>query len=95
MALYIILSRVSPHAFDDPADFKKMAETVSEKIKTQCPDVKWKESFVTLGQYDVVDIVESENPDQVGRAAMLIRAYGRSVTETMPANDWKSFLKTL
>jgi len=95
MATYIILSRISPLAFDDPSGFKKLADTVSEKIRTQCPDVKWKESFVTLGRFDVVDIVESDDPHQVGRAAMLIRAYGRSETETMPATEWKAFLKTL
>ncbi|MDQ7782023.1 MAG: GYD domain-containing protein [Desulfomonilaceae bacterium] len=95
MATYIILSRISPHAFDDPDGFKKLADAVSEKIKTQCPAVKWKESFVTMGRFDVVDIVESDDPQQVGRAAMLIRAYGKSETETMPATEWKSFLKAL
>lgn len=37
MAAYIILSRFSPEAFRDPKDFKKLAETVSSKIKSDCP----------------------------------------------------------
>lgn len=95
MATYIILSRVSPLAFDDPKGFTRMAKTVSEQIKKECPGVTWKESFATFGRFDVVDIVESDDPDQVGRAAMIIRAYGKSHTETMPATPWKKFLKTL
>ncbi|MEW6137992.1 MAG: GYD domain-containing protein [Thermodesulfobacteriota bacterium] len=95
MATYVILSRISPLAFDDPKDFPRIAKTVSEKIKKECPGVTWKESFVTYGRFDVVDIVESDDPDQVGKAAMIIRAYGKSETETMLATPWKEFLKTL
>jgi uncharacterized protein with GYD domain len=57
MATYIILSRVSPTAFNDPKDFTKLAKSVSERIKKECPGVKWKSSFATMGRFDVVDIV--------------------------------------
>ena len=95
MATYIILSRVSPEALGDPQNFRKLAATVSEKIKKECPGVKWKESFVVMGRFDTVDIVESEDPHQVERAAMIIRGYGHSVTETMLATPWKDFLARL
>lgn len=95
MAKYVILSRVSPHAFEDPKEFKKLAETVAEKIKSQCPGVKWKDSYATLGRFDVVDIVESDDPNQVARAAMIIRSYGKSDTETLPATPWKKFLEDI
>ena len=95
MAAYVILSRISPLAFDDPKKFGHLAKTVSEEIRKQCPAVKWKASFATLGHFDVVDIVESDDPAQVAKAAMIIRAYGRSETETMPATPWNDFLKTL
>lgn len=95
MGTYVILSRLSPHAFEDPKDFRKLAATVSETIKRHCPGVKWKESFSTLGRFDVVDIVESDDPQQVARAAMIIRAYGKSETETLAATPWKQFLEML
>jgi uncharacterized protein with GYD domain len=93
MATYIILSRVSPTAFNDPKDFTKLAKSVSEQIKKECPAVKWKDSFATMGRFDVVDIVESDDPDQVAKAAMIIRAYGKSQTETMSAIPWDNFLR--
>lgn len=55
----------------------------------------WKQSFVTLGRFDVVDIVESRDPQQVARAALLIRGYGHATTETMPATPWEDFLDSL
>lgn len=95
MATYIILSRLSPEAVRDPRDFKKLAEKVSEKIKSECPGVDWKSSFGTMGRFDVVDIVEADDPKQIEKAAMLIRSYGHATTETMPATPWKDFLNTL
>jgi uncharacterized protein with GYD domain len=95
MATYVILSRISPDAFRDPKDFKKMAEAVSSKIAKECKGVVWKQSFATLGRFDVVDIVESNDPAQIERAAMIIRAYGHSATETLPATPWKQFLTNL
>ena len=54
---YVILSRLSTGAIRDPADFKQLAATVSEKIKAECPGIVWKNSYVTLGRFDVVDVV--------------------------------------
>ena len=95
MATYVILSRFSPEAFNDPKDLKKLARTVSAEIKKQCPAIHWKTSFATLGRFDVVDIVESDDPQQIARAAMIIQAYGHSTTETLSAAPWDEFLQTL
>ncbi len=95
MATYIILSRFSPEAFRDPKDFKELAKEVSTKIKSERPGVKWKDSFATLGRLDVVDIVEADDPKQMEKAAMIIRAYGHSTTETPVATPWKEFLALL
>ncbi len=59
MSTYVILSQLTPGAFTDPKDFKKMAETVSEKIKNECPGVTWKYSFATMGRF------ESEHIQQI------------------------------
>ena len=95
MATYVILSRFSPEAFRDPKDFKKLAADVSSKIKSECPGVRWKDSFATLGRFDVVDIVEADDAKQIEKAAMIIRAYGHSTTETLVATPWKEFLAML
>ena len=73
MTTYIILSRFSPEAFADPRDFKQLARAVSEKIKSECPGVVWKDSFALMGRFDVIDIVESDDPEQVEKTAMTIR----------------------
>lgn len=95
MTTYIMLSRFSPEAFEDPKNFRDLAAAVSEKIKRLCPDVTWKGSFATLGRFDVVDLIEADDPKQIEKAAMIIRAYGHSTTETLVATPWKEFLSVL
>ena len=95
MTTYVILCRVSPEAFRDIKGFKQLAEKVAEKIKIDCPGVVWKESFSLMGHYDVIDIVESDDPKQVEKAAMIIRAYGHATTEILVATPWQEFLSKL
>jgi len=95
MATYIILSRLAPDAFSDPKDFRKIAKTVAEKIKKECPKVHWRQSYATLGRVDVVDVVESNDLEQVERAALIIRAYGHASTETLVATPWDQFINSL
>jgi uncharacterized protein with GYD domain len=95
MTTYVILSRFSPEAFREPREFKKLAAEVSSKIKSECPGIRWRDSYATLGRFDVVDVVEAQDPEQVNKAAMIIRAYGHSTTETLPATPWKNFLAML
>ena len=52
---------------------------MTEKIKTECPRIVWKESFATLGRFDVVDIAQAADPKEVEKAVMIIRAYGHSI----------------
>ncbi len=95
MNTYIILSRFSPDAFDNPKHFLELAEQVSKKIKAECPGIRWKDSYAVLGRFDVVDIVEASDAKDIEKAAMIIRAYGKSTTETLLATPWKEFLAGL
>ena len=95
MATYILMTEFAPGILADSDGFKEKASMVSRKIAAECPGVKWKESFVTNGSYDVVDIVESDDPKQVEKAAMIIKRYGHSHVETMFATQWKEWLNML
>ncbi len=95
MNTYIILSRFSAKSFSEPKDFLKLAEQVSKKIRQDCPNVIWKDSYATLGRFDVVDVVEAPDPKDIEKGAMIIRGYGHSTTETLLATPWKDFLAGL
>ena len=68
---------------------------MAARIKSDCPKVIWKDSYATLGRFDVVDIVDANDVKEVEKAAMIIRALGHSITETLLATPWNAFLATL
>jgi len=95
MSTYIILRRLPPAALDDPRHSLELADQVSRKIKDECPNVRWKESYATLGRYDVVDVVETEDPKEIDKVTTIIQAYGHSTTDTLIGTPWKQFLAGL
>lgn len=95
MAMYVILTRLQPGAYSSPKDLKSIARDVAGEIKQECPAVQWKYSYATMGRWDVVDVVESDDPRQVEKAAMIIRARGKAMTETMQATPWHDFIDAL
>lgn len=95
MATYIILSKFSIRAFDDHKQFKELAFDTAEKIRAECPGVTWLQSFATIGRYDVINIVEADDPKLVEKSAMIIRAFQHSTTETLLATPWSEFLEML
>ena len=64
MATYVILSKLSPESVQDLGGFRKLAETVSQQIRAQCPNVRWKDSYALMGRFDVLDIVEADNVEE-------------------------------
>ncbi len=95
MATYVIFTRLSPGSFKDPEQFRQVAHQVSQRIKDECPTVRWQDSYALMGRFDVVDIVEADNPADVEKAALIIRAEASATTETMHATPWEQFLTKL
>ncbi len=95
METYVILSHFSTDAVAEPGEMPELARLVSEKIKSQCPDVHWRHSWATMGYFDVVDIIEAPNFETVEKVLMIIRAYGHAETQAMPAVPWKTFISDL
>lgn len=95
MQSYIILSRFHPAAYQSPAELRDLAHQVKQKVREECTGVEWVDSYATLGNYDVVDIVRAADIREVERAAMIIRIHGHATTTTLPANPWKTFLSNL
>jgi len=95
MATYVLLSRIEPEVTGDADSFRRIADTVKQTIRKECPGVTWKDSYVTFGRFDVVDIFEAPDETTAQRVAMIIRRHGHTKTETMLAIPWKEFLANL
>lgn len=95
MATYVLLSRMSPDVTADTGSFRQIADKVKQAIRKECPEVSWKDSYVTFGRFDAVDVFEAPNERDAQKVAMIIRRLGKTTTETMQAIPWKDFLSDL
>ena len=91
MATYILLTRVAPEAIKEPKAFEDLGQRVTEKLRAECPEVKWVASYAVLGPYDYVDIFEAPDNEAAAKVALVIRSFGHATTETWAATPWERF----
>lgn len=92
MATYIMLTRLSPEALTRPGSVADLNKKVEDRIRQECPGVKWIANYAVLGPCDYVDIFEAPDTDAATRVALLVRSFGHATTETWVATPWDRFL---
>ena len=91
MATYVVLTRLTPEAVKSPADLKRLEKSVSERIRQECPQVKWLANYAILGPHDYLDLFEAPDEATAVKVVMIIRSFGHAQTETWTALPWKRF----
>ena len=91
MATYAMLTRLSPEALTKPEAFMELNRKVADRIKQECPGVKWLANYAVLGPCDYLDIFEAPDADAATRVSLLVRLFGHATTETWLVTPWDRF----
>ncbi len=91
MATYVVLTQLTPEAVKSPADLKRLEKAVAERVRKECPQVKWLANYAILGPYDYLDLFEAPDESVAARVVMIIRSFGHAQTETWTALPWERF----
>jgi uncharacterized protein with GYD domain len=92
MATYVMLTRLSPEALTTPGAVEELNKKVEDRIRAECPGVKWLANYAVLGPCDYLDLFEAPDTDTATRVSLLIRSLGHATTETWLATPWDRFL---
>jgi uncharacterized protein with GYD domain len=95
MPTYVLLSSFSSDAIIEPEEMASLNSTVKKRVKKECADVVWKDSYVLLGRYDSLDIFTAPDNETASKVAMVIRSFGHATTEILPATQWEAFQSLL
>jgi uncharacterized protein with GYD domain len=62
-----------------------------DRIRAECPNVEWLQSYAAFGRFDYLDVIEAQDLDAAAKVAVLLRSYGRAHAEVMPVLEWTRF----
>lgn len=93
MATFIMLTRLSHQALHSPGSLESLSHEVMERIRKDCPDVEWKQSYVVLGPADYLDIFTAPDIEAAMKVAAVIRTFGHATTEVWGATEWDRFVQ--
>ncbi len=93
MATYVLLTRLSPEALTGPEAVEELNNRVEDRIKRDCPDIRWVANYAILGGCDYLDIFEAPDVDTATKVALIVRSMGHATTETWLATPWERFVR--
>lgn len=91
MPLFILLTRISTEAIHQPRSFDTIERHVIERVRAECPEVKWVNNYAVMGPWDYLDVFSAPDVDTAMRVSVLVRTYGHAHTEVWPAMHWDDF----
>jgi len=91
MPTFVMLTRLTPESVKSPGDLQRLELAVSDRVRKECPQVKWLANYAILGPYDYLDIFEAPDDASAARVVMIVRSFGHALTETWTALPWERF----
>ena len=95
MALFVLMTRLTPGAVKDAETRRAMGKEWLGKVKSACPEVKWLAHYALLGRYDFMDVYEAPDDETAHKVALISRSEGALSAESWPAIPYDRYLKLL
>jgi uncharacterized protein with GYD domain len=92
MPTYAMLTRLSPEALARPESVGDLNRQVEDRLKRECPGVRWLANYAVLGPCDYLDIFEAPDVDTATKVSLLVRSFGHATTETWMVTPWERFM---
>lgn len=91
MTTFIMLTRLNTDAVRSPRSLEQLERDVMKRIREECPDVEWLNSYAVLGPCDYLDVFIADSIETAAKVSALIRTFGHAQTEIWTATEWDRF----
>jgi len=95
MPTYVMMTKLSPELAKDVKQRADHGRAWMERVKKDCPDVKFLSHYFLLGPYDFIDIYEAPNEEIATKVSMISMAEGAVAAESWTAVPYKRFLELI
>lgn len=93
MPLFILATKLSADMMKDLKHRQKIGHAWREKVKENCPNVKFHGHYALLGKYDFLDIYEAANEEEAAKVSLISMANGAIQAESWVAIPYQRFLE--
>ncbi len=95
MATYILVTKLSPELTKDLKKRAEIGRKWMERVKKDCPEVKFLGHYALLGPYDFLDIYEAPDEETATKVSMISLSGGATSAESWTAIPYKKFLNII
>jgi uncharacterized protein with GYD domain len=91
MPTFVMLTRLNPEAVRSPRGLEELERQAMKRVREECPDVEWLNSYAVLGPCDYLDIFIATDIETATKVSALIRTFGHAHTEIWAGTEWDRF----
>lgn len=91
MAIYVMLTRLSPGQIKTPSSFEDLERHTVDRIRAECPEVEWLHNLAVLSGYDYLDIFRAPDNATAMKVSAIVRSVGHAHVEVWAAEEWSRF----
>jgi len=92
MATYILVTKLSHELTKDVKKRAEIGRKWIERVKKNCPEVKFLSHYALLGPYDFLDIYEAPNEESAAKVSMISLSGGAVAAESWTAIPYMEFI---
>jgi uncharacterized protein with GYD domain len=95
MPTYILMTKLSSEMTKDVTQRAAKGRAWMDRVKKDCPEVKFLSHYFILGPYDFIDIYEAPDEETAAKVSMISMAEGAVAAESWTAVPYKRFLELI
>jgi uncharacterized protein with GYD domain len=92
MPTYILVTKLSPELMGQIKKRGEIGQQWREKVKENCPGVKFLSHYALLGKYDFLDIFEAKTEEEAAKVSLISTSNGALQAESWTAIPYSKFL---
>jgi GYD domain len=77
----VVPTRLDPDAVRSPRGFEELEPNAMKRVRAECPDVEWLNSYAVLDLSDYLDIFIASDIETAAKVSALVLTFGHAQTE--------------